>query len=62
MGPTGKNKCFFCDLINYSGIIVLKHFICCDCQKDIVHTHDGKKYSFYCSKIKKIWGESLNSG
>jgi hypothetical protein len=60
MGFPGKKQCFFCDLMNCSGITVLKYFICCDCQREIVHTCDEIKYRYYCLKIKRIWEENLS--
>jgi hypothetical protein len=50
--------CMVCSQEKELGIRIFSHFLCTECEREIVNTDVGDaRYSFYIDRMKKIWLE-----
>ncbi|MEK5035438.1 sigma factor G inhibitor Gin [Paenibacillus sp. FSL R7-0302] len=51
---TGK-ACIICGQEKEEGIVIVAHFICVDCESEMVRTEaEDVKYNFFINRMKKI--------
>ncbi|WP_340020650.1 sigma factor G inhibitor Gin [Paenibacillus sp. FSL K6-1096] len=51
---TGQ-ACIICGQEKEEGIVIVSHFICEDCESEMVHTEaEDAKYRFFIGRMKKI--------
>lgn len=49
-------RCIICDQEKVEGIEVWGHFICNDCEQEMVKTEVGdQRYRFFIHKLRKLW-------
>lgn len=47
--------CIICGQIKEEGIVIVSHFICEDCESEMVRTEaEDAKYRFFIGRMKKI--------
>lgn len=47
--------CIICGHVKEEGIVIVSHFICEDCESEMVRTEaEDAKYRFFISRMKKI--------
>jgi hypothetical protein len=48
-------SCIICGQVKEEGIVIVSHFICEDCESEMVHTEaEDAKYRFFIGRMKKI--------
>ncbi|WP_150275663.1 sigma factor G inhibitor Gin [Paenibacillus tepidiphilus] len=48
-------RCIICSQMKEEGIVIVSHFICEDCESEIVHTDaEDAKYRFFIGQMKQI--------
>jgi uncharacterized protein YlaI len=51
---TGQ-ACIICGQVKEEGIVIVSHFICEDCESEMVRTEaEDAKYRFFIGRMKKI--------
>lgn len=51
---TGQ-ACIICGHEKEDGIVIVSHFICEDCEAEMIHTEaEDAKYQFFIGRMKKI--------
>ncbi|WP_042201171.1 sigma factor G inhibitor Gin [Paenibacillus camerounensis] len=50
-----EQPCIICGQIKQEGIVIVSHFICEDCESEMVRTDaEDIKYRFFIGRMKKI--------
>lgn len=50
-----EQACIICGQKKEEGIVIVSHFICEDCESEMVRTEaEDVKYNFFISRMKKI--------
>lgn len=59
--PIGE-ICIICEEKKHRGIHLYTHFLCRDCEKDMVHTETNEtQYNFYIEKLRRLTETKLYS-
>lgn len=55
MDQHSEQTCIICGQLKEEGIVIVSHFICEDCEAEIVRTEaEDAKYRFFIGRMKKI--------
>lgn len=55
MEQHSEQTCIICGQLKEEGIVIVSHFICEDCEAEIVRTEaEDAKYRFFIGRMKKI--------
>ena len=58
MGAELQNECMICGKLvdQAKGIHLLQHFICNECEKEIITTDTGdEQYHFFVERLQQLW-------
>ena len=56
MDSRAERHCIVCNQAKTDGIVIVDHFICANCEQEIVQTDvKDAKYSFYIHQLKRLW-------
>jgi len=55
MEEQNAQACIICGQVKEEGIVIVSHFICEDCETEMVRTEaEDAKYRFFIGRMKKI--------